>query len=97
MGNHLCLQPRGCQDGVLVLYAFTINRKKYDACFSHGLYDKYEKYPAALRWIAHEAIKLLSFPDPEDTEYRKLRVILDDQIWAILDGDGLTFLRPQDY
>lgn len=85
------------KDGVLVPYEFTYQRKKYTACFSCGLYDKYEKYPSALKWIAQESMKRLAFPDPQDTSSRKLRVILEDQILAILDSDGLTFLRPEDY
>ena len=42
-------------------------------------------------------MQLLVQYDAEDDDIRKLRVILEDQIWVILDGDGITFLRPQDY
>ena len=42
-------------------------------------------------------MQLLVQYDAEDDDIRKLRVILEDQIWVILDGDGMTFLRPQDY
>jgi hypothetical protein len=47
--------------------------------------------------LVERGIKLLKEPDPEDTDYMKLRVIEKDFIWVILDGNGLTFMRPEDY
>ena len=84
------------RDGVLVPYRFMYQGQRYEACFTCALYERYKAYPAALKWIAQRAMRLLAYPDPQDTAHRKLRVILDNQIWAIEDADGLTLLRPED-
>ena len=94
---HAYTRQDAISDGVLVPYTFTYNRRKLDACFSVGLYGKYKDYPKSLSWIVQRGMKLLQQHDPEDDGVRKLRVILADQIWVILDGDGITFLRPEDY
>jgi len=83
-------------DGVLVPYSFIYQGQRYEACFTCALYERYKMYPAALKWIAQRGVRLLAFPSPEDTPSRKRRVILDNQIWAIEDADGLTLLRPED-
>ena len=84
------------RDGVLVPYSFIYQGQSIEACFTCALYDKYKMYPSALAWIAQRAMRLMAYPNPEDTEFRRRRVILDNQIWAIEDSDGLTFLRPED-
>ena len=94
---HTYTRQDAIADGVLVPYTFTYNRRKLDACFSIGLYEKYKAYPSTLRWIAQQGMQLLAQHDSQDNDIRKLRVILKDQIWVILDGDGTTFLRPEDY
>ena len=85
------------EDGVLIPYQFTHNRRKFDACFSGGLYEKYKAHPSSLRWIAQRGMQLLAQYDPQDDDIRKLRVILTNQIWVIADPDGITFLQPEDY
>lgn len=39
----------------------------------------------------------MAIPDEEDTDYMKLRVIEEGEIWAILNGEGLTIMKPEDY
>jgi hypothetical protein len=41
---------------------------------------------------------LLKLPDPEDSEYMKLRVIEKDKLWVIWSaGEGFVFMKPEDY
>ncbi|MFA5127789.1 MAG: hypothetical protein WC457_02165 [Patescibacteria group bacterium] len=46
---------------------------------------------------------LFNKPDREDTPYMRLRVLKENlpagcpTIWAILDGDGITVMLPEDY
>ena len=94
---HAYTRQDAISDGVLVPYRFIHNRRKLDACFSSGLYEKYKAYPSSLRWIVQRGMQLLAQYDPQDDDIRKLRVILENQIWIIVDPDGITFLQPEDY
>jgi hypothetical protein len=42
-------------------------------------------------------IELLKKPDPKDSDYIHLRVIEEGQIWVVYNGEGITFMRPEDY
>ena len=60
------------------------------------------KDPVICRGIVLEAIDALSKPDPEDDDYRSMRVIHKedadcDSIWVIHDGEGITIMFPEDY
>ena len=93
---HADTRQDAISDGVLVPYTFTHNHRKLDACFSAGLYEKYQNDPKSLSWIARRGIKLLQQYDLEDDVVCKRRVIVKGQIWVIEDGDGITFLTPQE-
>jgi hypothetical protein len=60
--------------------------------FHSGGYEDHEKRHALIK----QGIALLKKPDPEDSVYNMLRVIKKD-VWMIVDGDGITFLKPEDY
>ena len=94
---HVYSRADAINDGVLVPYQFTYKRKSYDCCFTDRLWTKHGKSAQALRWITDTGMQKLSQPDPEDTPHMQLRVILKDQIWVILGGEGLTFMTPEDY
>jgi len=76
-----------CQSGRKVTVAFT------RALFDDGGYEDKEKRVSLVK----TAIEMLNKPDCEDTEYMRLRVVEKGKIWAIVDGDGITILRPEDY
>lgn len=42
-------------------------------------------------------IRMLTKPHPDDTDSMHLRVIENDAVWVIYDGDGFTFMHPEDY
>ena len=84
-------------DGILIPYQFTYKREKTDCCFSRGLWEKHCHSPSQLREICRKGMQLMELYDEEDDGNRKLRVISKSRIWVIFDGDGITFLRPEDY
>ena len=84
-------------DGVLVPYQFTCKGKRYDVCFTRALHERYADAPQLREIIAKTGIRLLGQPDREDDGYRKLRVIEAKKVWVIEDGEGITYLRPEDY
>ena len=55
------------------------------------------------RGVVLEAVEALRRPDPEDDGDRKLRVLHKgiaadyECLWAILDGQGITLMFPEDY
>jgi hypothetical protein len=47
--------------------------------------------------LVKKGLKMLEQPDDEDTNYMKLRVIEKNKIWLIANGEGITFMKPEDY
>lgn len=81
-------------DGVLVLVGKVdeINVVFTSNLFSDG-YEDYTKRNALVK----KGLDLLQKPDKEDTNYMKLRVIEKGKIWVIHNGEGITFMKPEDY
>ena len=87
-------QEQAIEDGVLVKVG-TCGR--LPVVFTSNLfYDGYEKQEKRTE-LVKKGLEMLRQPDKEDTDYMKLRVIEKDKIWVILDGNGITFLKPEDY
>ena len=47
--------------------------------------------------LVNRGLKLLRQPDREDTDYMHLRVIEKGKIWVVRNGEGITYMRPEDY
>ena len=87
-------QEQAIEDGILVKVG---NCGKLPVIFTTNLfYDGYEEQEKRIE-LVKKGLEMLKQPDKEDTNYMKLRVIEKDKIWVILDGDGITFLKPEDY
>ena len=89
-------QEQAIEDGILVEVGKLTSDQK--VVFTRNLFETggYEEEEPRIHLI-ERGINLLRKSDPEDTEYMKLRVIEKDRIWVIADGNGLTFMRPEDY
>jgi hypothetical protein len=61
--------------------------------FESGGYEEREKRLS----LVNRGLDLLRQDDPEDSEYMRLRVVEKDQIWVVYNGEGITFMRPDDY
>jgi type I site-specific restriction endonuclease len=89
-------QEQAIEDGILVHVGQLTTGQKVvftSNLFETGGYKDQDKRTN----LVQKGISLLQHPDPEDTDYMKLRVIEKNQIWVIADGNGLTFMRPEDY
>ena len=74
-------------DGTKIRVVFT------RTLFEEGGYEDKTKRVA----LVTRGMELLKNSDPEDTDYMRLRVIEKGRIWAIHDGNGITFMKPEDY
>lgn len=87
-------QEQAIEDGILVKVGTCA---RLPVVFTTNLfYDGYEEKDKRIE-LVKRGLEMLKQPDKEDTDYMKLRVIEKDKIWVILDGDGITFLKPEDY
>jgi hypothetical protein len=91
---------QGIEDGILVEVG-EIQRdggSKITVVFIQTLFEEggYEDKTKRVALVTR-GIELLKNSDPEDTEYMRLRVIEKGKIWVIHDGNGITFLKPEDY
>ena len=70
-------------DGTKIRVVFT------RTLFEEGGYEDKTKRVA----LVTRGMELLKNSDPEDTDYMRLRVIEKGRIWAIHDGNGITFMK----
>jgi type I site-specific restriction endonuclease len=61
--------------------------------FESGGYQDYEKRVNLVK----RGLDMLNKEDPEDSDYMRLRVIEKDEIWVVYNGEGITFMKPEDY
>ena len=47
--------------------------------------------------LVKHGLDMLYEYDPEDSDYMRLRVIEKDEIWVVYNGEGITFMKPEDY
>ena len=84
------------EEGILVPYQFPYKGEMIDCCFSITLWEQYRYSQSKLKQLCRKGMKLLSQYDDEDGWGEKRRFITDD-IWVILDDDGLLFVHKKDY
>jgi hypothetical protein len=60
--------------------------------FQEGYKDKNK-----LQSFIKKGIGLLSKRDKEDTDYLHSRVIEKGKMWVCLTGEGIAFMKPEDY
>lgn len=87
-------RKQAVEDGILVCVGKFAG---LDTVITMNLFnDGYEDEQKRLDLIK-KGLALLAVPDPEDTDYMKIRVIEPGQLWVVLDGDGLCYMKPEDY
>jgi hypothetical protein len=88
------------EDGVLVQVGEvqSINGTKIRVIFTRALFEEggYEDETRRVALVTR-GMALLRKPDPEETDYMRLQVIEEGKVWVIHDGNGITFLKPEDY
>jgi len=91
---HVYTRQQAIEDGVLVQVE-PVDGK--DTVITANLYSDGYEDEAKRKALLQEGERLLKLPNDEDTNTMLLRVIEAGRIWVILDGDGVCFLRPDDY
>jgi len=61
--------------------------------FESGSYQDHDKRVGLVK----HGLDMLNEYDPEDSDYMRLRVIEKDEIWVVYNGEGITFMKPEDY
>ena len=61
--------------------------------FESGGYGDHDKRVGLVK----RGLDMLKEYDPEDSDYMRLRLIEKDEIWVVYNGEGITFMRPEDY
>lgn len=88
-------QNDAIEDGMLVEVGIT--DKNIRIVFTSNLFnDGYEDF-VKRNALIKKGLKLLAKADKEDTNYMRLRVVVKDKIWVVLNGEGITFMKPEDY
>jgi hypothetical protein len=81
-------------DGVFVYVGDVGKEKVY---FTSNLFaDGYEEIDRRTG-LVKRGLEMLSRPDSEDSDYMHLRVIEKDRIWVVRTGEGITYMKPEDY
>jgi hypothetical protein len=74
------------------------NGEAWPVYFAASLWEQgYKKSVKRREVLVKAGIELLKRPDPEDTDYMRLRVIRDGRLWVIAEPGKLTYLKPSDY
>jgi hypothetical protein len=82
------------RDGVFVYVGDVAKEKVY---FTSNLFaDGYQDFQKRTE-LVRRGLELLRLPDHEDTDYMHLRVIEKDKIWVVRNGEGITYMKPEDY
>lgn len=87
-------QAQAIEDGVLIHVGYCGNQK---VIFTSNLFAEGYEDAEKRRLLVERGLQLLRQPDGEDTKYMKLRVIEKDRIWVVLNAEGFTFMKPEDY
>ena len=91
---------QGIEDGILIVVGEVQMKDgtKIRVVFTRTLFEEggYEDKTKRLALVTR-GMELLKNPDPEDTDYMRLRVIEKGRTWVIQDGNGITFMKPEDY
>ena len=93
---HSYKRENAIEEGVLVLYPFTYEGREVKCYFSDQLYERFGKNREAMNRIASQGRMQLNEPQSADDNFRKVRVIVPDEILVVEYRDGLIFLEPQD-
>lgn len=82
------------EDGVLVETGRVGRHRVY---FTRTLWEEGYEDLERRTHLVRQGLELLRQPDPEDTNYMKLRVIEEDKIWVIAEPGKVTYMKPEDY
>ena len=88
-------QDQAIEDGILVFVGYAGRER---VVFTRTLFSEGYEEETLRQALVGKGIALLLKDDPEDSPTMRLRVIEKDKLWVIWNsGEGVTFLKPEDY
>lgn len=81
------------EDGMLIRVG-VIKETGIPIIFTSNLFSEVQE---TFQGIILKGLALLAEPDPEDSEFMKLRVIEKGKIWVVLNSEGCIFMMPEEY
>lgn len=83
------------EDGVFVKVS---SIGKYPIYFTRNLFESEYYHDEKKRAdLLNKGVELIRDRYPEDSDYMRLRVVEKDEVWMVLTGEGITFMKPEDY
>ena len=94
---HVYTREQAIEDGVLIPAGTVrlIDGTPVSICFTANLHSDYEDVESRAA-LTRRGLAMLNDDAPEDTGCGRLRIIEEGRIWIVWDGDGITFMRPED-
>ena len=88
-------QDQAIEDGILVFVGYAGRER---VVFTRTLFSEGYEEEMRRQTLVEKGIALLRKDEPEDSPTMRLRVIEKDKKWVIWNsGEGITFLKPEDY
>ena len=85
------------EEGILVPLHVPFGRDTVEVCFTDKLCVKYNGSQEVLEPLAQEGLRLLSKPQPEDTDDLRRRLMAREDILVVQDRDGISLMTPDDW
>lgn len=71
---------------------------KYPVYFNKTLFESECYHDEKKRAdLINKGMELIRDRYPEDSDYLSIMVTEKDEIWVVLNGEGITFMKPEDY
>jgi hypothetical protein len=85
------------RDGVFVHTGWVGRNREIPVYFTANLVASGYEDPDRQCRLVLGGLAQLSRPDPEDSDYMRLRVLEEGRVWVTLTGEGITYMLPSDY
>ena len=71
---------------------------RYPVYFTRNLFESEDYQEEKKRAdLINKGVELIRDRYPEDSDNMRLRIVEKDEIWLVLTGEGITFMKPEDY
>jgi hypothetical protein len=85
------------RDGVFVHTGWVGRNREIPVYLTSNLVAAGYEDPERQRRLVLDGLEQLRSPDPEDSDYMRLRVLEDGKVWVTLTGEGVTYMLPSDW
>ncbi len=72
--------------------------EKYPVYFTRNLFESQDYQDEKKKMdLINKGVELIRDRYPEDSDYLSIEVNEKDEIWMVLNGKAITFMKPEDY